>query len=151
MIAHSRFADITGSVISAAAETDDFGQYNVEYVTITDSEFKGIGGPVASLYRGGRDESTFGPHFTLTESRLTDVGRRPLGRQAASIVLHGVQDTRIQNVEVASSAPVQIRHTVGTPTTALIGNRFTDTPAPVVEELEFDGPARVITTDPARQ
>ena len=27
-----------------------------------------------ALYRGGTDESTFGPHFTMNESHVTNVG-----------------------------------------------------------------------------
>ncbi|MGH8087939.1 MAG: polysaccharide lyase 6 family protein, partial [Stenotrophomonas sp.] len=66
--------DISGSVINASAETDDLGTYNVETVDILDSVFQRIGGPLVNLYRGGTDESTFGPALYLRSSRLDTVG-----------------------------------------------------------------------------
>ena len=45
--------------MSAAAETEDFGQYNVEYLTIADSSFADIGGPAAfDIVEGLRDTAT---------------------------------------------------------------------------------------------
>ena len=77
----------------AAAETEDFGQYNLEYLTITDSSFERIGGPVANIYRGGRDESTFGPHVMISDSTFEEVGTNPRDGGDTSLRLWGAQDT----------------------------------------------------------
>ena len=67
-IRKSVFSGITGTVLNAAAETDDYGQYSAEYVIIEDSTFNGVQNGIANIYRGGTDESTFGPHFELARS-----------------------------------------------------------------------------------
>ncbi|QUL38146.1 polysaccharide lyase 6 family protein [Erythrobacter sp. JK5] len=138
-IRNSRFHDITGAVVSAAAETEDFGQYNVEYLEIVENSFAAIGGPIADIYRGGRDESTFGPLVTIAGNRIADVGLATTNGSGASINLHGVQVARIERNEVAASAPFRVVHTVGTPQTVVKDNRFADTPSIVLEELEYDG------------
>lgn len=144
-IRNSSFADITGTVVSAAAETEDYGQYNVEYLDIRDSSFANVGGPIADIYRGGRDESTFGPFVSISNNALADVGKAPTNGTGAAIHLHGVQIANVSDNAVAQSAPLRVVHTVGTPKTTIVGNSFAETPAPVYEELIFDGPARVET------
>lgn len=142
-IRNSAFADITGTIVSAAAETEDFGQYNVEYLTIKDSAFADIGGAIADVYRGGTDESTFGPFVTISGNALSNVGLSASNGSAGAIRLHGVQVAEISRNSFANSAPLRIVHTVGTPKTKVVDNSFAGTPAPVYEELVFDGPPRV--------
>ncbi|MXP31395.1 alginate lyase [Erythrobacter jejuensis] len=142
-IRNSSFADISGAVVSAAAETEDFGQYNVEYLDIAQSSFSNIGGPIATIYRGGRDESTFGPYVAIANNALANVGKAPTNGSGAAIHLHGVQTARVARNALAESAPLRVVHTVGTPVTAVIGNSFAQTPAPVLEELIFEGAPRV--------
>lgn len=143
VIRNSSFADISGTVIAAASETEDFGQYNVEYLDIVESSFSNIGGPIASVYRGGTDESTFGPFVTISGNALANVGKASTNGSGAAMHLHGVQTAVISGNAVAGSAPLRIVHTVGTPVTSIIGNSFSDTPAPVFEELVFEGEPRV--------
>lgn len=142
----SSFSNITGAIVSATSETEDFGQYNVEYLDILDSSFAEIGGPIADVYRGGRDESTFGPFVTINRNALADVGNAAVGGSGASINLHGVQTAVIRQNAVAQSAPLRVVHTVGTPQTSVIENSFAETPAPVFVELVFDGDPRVVST-----
>ncbi|NVE93442.1 polysaccharide lyase 6 family protein [Altererythrobacter lutimaris] len=144
-IRNSDFANISGTVVSAAAETEDFGQYNVEYLDIIDSSFADIGGPIADVYRGGRDESTFGPLVTVSGNALANVGHAATNGSGGSIHLHGVQTTQITRNAVTNSAPVRIVHTVGTPKSALTDNAFVKTAAPLFEELNFEGDPRVKT------
>ncbi|MBO6696930.1 MAG: polysaccharide lyase 6 family protein [Henriciella sp.] len=141
-IRRSNFANITGAIVSAAAETEDFGQYNVEYLDIEDSNFVSVGGPVAAVYRGGRDESTFGPNVIIQDNNLYDVGLASTNTEAGSIYLHGVQVAQISNNNVASSAPFRVVHTVGTPRTTISNNRFLETAALELEELVFEGAHR---------
>ncbi len=141
-ISNSNFVNVTGTVVSAAAETEDFGQYNVEYLEITGSNFASIGGPVADIYRGGRDESTFGPFVNFSGNALADVGLAATNSSGASVNLHGVQIASLADNQVAASAPFRIVHTVGTPATTLTGNQFAATPEFVLQELNYDGDHR---------
>ncbi len=142
-IKNSNFLNISGSIIQAAAETEDYGQYNAEYVSISESNFKDIGGAVFNIYRGGRDESTFGPHFSLSESNFLNVGKSGNNASGAAMVLHGVQHSDIRKSNFADSAPIKIVHTVGRPQTRVAQNIFSNTPAPIVEELIWTGAPRV--------
>ncbi|MEM7689542.1 MAG: polysaccharide lyase 6 family protein [Pseudomonadota bacterium] len=147
VIKDSRFSDITGTIVSAAAETEDYGQYNVEYLDITDSSFANIGGPLADIYRGGRDESTFGPYVTIARNELTNVGLAATNGTGASIHLHGVQIAALQGNRVTASVPFRVAHTVGTPKTQITNNQFANTDAPLLEELNFDGEHRAQLSD----
>ena len=90
---------------------------------------------MVDYYRGGRDESTFGPHFNMTGSSLTNVGAGPRNKSKASIHLHGVQVTNISNNSFKDSTPFLVTHTVSEPKTKIFENRFSDTAAPRVVEL----------------
>ncbi len=142
LIKDSQFSNITGAIVSAASETEDFGQYNVEYLDILDSQFAEIGGPIADVYRGGRDESTFGPFVRIEGNQLAEVGLAATNTDGASINLHGVQTASLARNQVAESAPFRVVHTVGTPRTTISDNAFAETPALTLEELNFDGPHR---------
>lgn len=142
-IKNSAFANISGVVVKADAETDDYGQYGVEYLTITESAFVNIGKSIADIYRGGRDESTFGPHVTLSSSALVNVG----DEEVPALLLHGVQHTDITGNSVANSGALNIVHTVGTPRTAISGNSFDSKNAIMAEELNFPGEPRLILAD----
>ena len=143
-IKNSSFSDISGMIVSAAAEAEDYGQYNVEYLDIVNSSFANIGGPIADVYRGGRDESTFGPYVNISGNALASVGKASTNRSGAAINLHGVQTAMLSRNVVAGSAPVRVVHTVGTPKTTVTGNSFADTPAPKFEELIFEGAPRIL-------
>ena len=112
-IHNSDFQNITGSILLLNKENEDYGIYNAEYVTISNSNFKNIQGSLANLYRGGTDESTFGPHFKLTDSTLINVGHGSRNKSKSSIFLHGVQVTNIQKNNLSQSLNIKIKHTVG--------------------------------------
>ena len=150
VIKNSRFRDITGMIVSAASESDDYGQYNVEYLDITGNRFDNIGGPIAAVYRGGTDESTFGPTVRISDNGLYDVGRKIAGGKSGSLFLHGVQTAIIERNVVDGSGVMKIVHTVGTPETALRDNKFVATPAPAVTELNFAGSPRVLSVGNTR-
>ena len=132
-IVNSRFENITGHVLQMNQEIDDLGIYNVEYVHIENSVFSNVGGAVANIYRGGTDESTFGPHFSLTDSTIESTGLNSRNKTRASVRLFGVQDTLISNNRFNSSRPIHVIHTVGDPITRIDSNKFVDTPDAVVE------------------
>ncbi len=117
--------DVTGVVISAAADREDRGTYNAERVEISGSTFKRVRGPVLDLYRGGTDESTFGPATEIRDSRFEKVG----GTDLPSLRLHGVQDARITGNTFIDSGAVRFTHSVGVPVLQAAGNTLTRTPA----------------------
>jgi len=135
LIENSSFENVTGAVFKLDKEDDDYGIYNAEYLTISDSNFKNIGGDIVDYYRGGRDESTFGPHFRLTGSTVDNIGFDKRNSSKSSLLLHGVQVTDISDNTFANSAPFVINHTVGEPKTKITKNTFVKTLAPQVEEL----------------
>lgn len=113
----------TGSVLAAHTETADLGTYNAEVVEIIDSTFRDVAGPVLDLYRGGTDESTFGPRLTLTGSTF-----ERSGKDGGAIKLYGVQRTEAKgNRFVDSGAPSFFRR-VGYPVFAWSGNKLENTP-----------------------
>ncbi|GHA11480.1 hypothetical protein GCM10008090_21560 [Arenicella chitinivorans] len=137
-LANSRFSNVTGAILGLDHEYEDFGIYNAEYVTIDNVVFDTIDGDVVDYYRGGTDESTFGPHFTMTQSTLNKVGTGKRNKSASSVLLHGVQVAHLQDNKVIESAPITINHTVGEPVTKLIDNRFVATPKTQIRELYSD-------------
>ena len=133
-IENSRFENITGSILRLSAEIEDLGVYNADYVDITGSTFSHVGGALIEVYRGGNDESTFGPHISLTDSLLEDVGLGSRNKREASVFLHGAQVTEVAGNRFENSAPIKIEHTIGEPRTKIDNNTFSGvTPVEVLE------------------
>ena len=147
LIKNSSFEDVTGAVFKLDKEDDDYGIYNAEYLTISDSSFKNIGGDIVDYYRGGRDESTFGPHFSMTGSSVENVGFDKRNSSKSSLLLHGVQVTDITDNSFGNSAPFVINHTVGEPKTKIMKNTFVETPGPQVKELNSIFENTAVITD----
>ncbi len=139
-IANSRFRNITGDVLALELETEDIGIYNAETVTIRDSTFENIEGALANVYRGGTDESTFGPHFELRASTLLSVGNGSRNATNASVRLHGAQHVEIIDNTLSGSKPIRITTIVGDPVNTLDRNRFENTPLPIVGDASETGP-----------
>ncbi|MBL4673717.1 MAG: DUF4957 domain-containing protein [Arenicella sp.] len=137
-ITNSKFKNITGSLLGLDKESDDYGIYNAEYVTIKDSHFDSLEGDLADFYRGGTEESTFGPHFELSNSTVNKVGSGKRNKSKSSLLLHGVQVTNISNNRFTDSSVIVVMHTVGEPVTKITNNQFVDTPEIVVNELNSD-------------
>ncbi|MCF8381694.1 MAG: hypothetical protein K9H49_19120 [Bacteroidales bacterium] len=62
--------------LELSEETDDFGFYNVEYLTIDSCIFENVKSNVIDYYRGGYDESTIGGILSITNSRFTNCGNK---------------------------------------------------------------------------
>lgn len=139
LIRDSRFDGVSGAVVAARSETGEAGLYNAEHVEIERSEFRNVG-IVADLLRGGRDESTFGPHFRLVNSTVEGSGRAA----GASVRLSGVQFATIEGNRFLNSAPIEVIHSVGTPRTRIANNDFQGTPALLLRELHARGPHRAV-------
>lgn len=139
-IKNSTFTNITGDILQLDTEVEDLGIYNAEYVTVENNRFTDVQGALVKLYRGGSDESTFGPHLLLTNNELSNVGLGKRNKSQASLYLHGVQVTNLDNNVISQSAPVVVEHTVGEPITEISNNVFAGTEAPKIKELRVKGP-----------
>lgn len=118
--------DVSGAVIKLDAETDDYGIYNAEYLVIEDSTFERIGDPAATVYRGGRDESTFGPHVWVRGSSFDNVATRG----GPFLELHGLQNLELTGNRVANSQTARFTITTGIPKTKIAGNTRVGVDAP---------------------
>ncbi|TRY33162.1 polysaccharide lyase 6 family protein [Aliiglaciecola sp. M165] len=144
---NNHFSNVSGDILRLNSEIEDLGIYNAEYVTLEGNTFENIEGAVAKIYRGGTDESTFGPHLLMTDNTLKNVGAGKRNKSGASIFLHGVQVTNIQQNVMRNSAAIKIEHTVGEPKTAVVSNTFKATPNPEVKELRVSGPHTALIKD----
>ena len=118
-IVDSEMTNISGSILVLNKETDDLGVYSVENLTIAGNTFKDIKGEIATVYRGGFDESTFGPVVTVTDNTFTNTGNGTTHRSAASMYFHGVQKLHISNSVWDKSAPLSLYLTNGDPVTVI--------------------------------
>ncbi len=118
LIEGTEISNVSGIPLKFDTETDDFGIYNVEYLKIRKSKFRQIRKEVANVYRGGRDESTFGPHIIVTDSEFNGVGSsgEPI------LNLHGAQFVRLENNTANDVQPALHTITTGKPKVNSVGN-----------------------------
>lgn len=76
-------------------ETDDKGDYNVEFLTIINSNFDNISNEVIDFYRGGYDESTIGGILNLTGNTFTNSGK--LDQDEVLINTRGIINVTFEN------------------------------------------------------
>lgn len=131
-IHHSEFQNVTGAILALDKETDDLGLYNAEYVVIAGSKFTNIGKVVLTIYRGGTDESTFGPHVGISDTVVESAGKNKRNKTGAAIHLHGIQVVSIEDNIFKDSKAIKVVQTVGEPVTKIIDNVFDGTPAPEI-------------------
>jgi poly(beta-D-mannuronate) lyase len=139
-IENNVFENITGDIFRLNKETDDLGIYNAEYVNIINNSFTNVEGALVNLYRGGSDESTFGPHIRFENNAATNVGLGKRNKSKSVLMLHGVQVSNIHHNTFKDSALINIEHTVGEPVTNVTNNSLNKTPIPSVVELRVKGP-----------
>lgn len=132
------FDNISGHVLNMNKETDDRGIYNVENVLIDNCSFKDIGGVAINLYRGGRDESTFGPILNLTNTTFENVGHDKRNKEDAAVSIHGVQLAEINNLKFKDSKKLKLHLVVGEPVIKL-------------NNIDFDGCEEMTSNDDAYQ
>ena len=56
-------------------ETRNKGNYNVEFLTITNSSFDNVAGSILDYHRGGYDESTIGGSLVFDNNKVTNSGQ----------------------------------------------------------------------------
>ncbi|CAA0081625.1 Chondroitinase-B [Zhongshania aliphaticivorans] len=118
-IIDSDMSNITGSILMLNKETDDIGVYSVENLTLSGNTFTDIKAEIATVYRGGFDESTFGPMVVVTDNTLNNVGKGSTHRSGSSMYFHGVQDLHIANSTWINSAPLVLHLSNGEPITVI--------------------------------
>ncbi|MFC4722617.1 polysaccharide lyase 6 family protein [Geojedonia litorea] len=123
-IQNSRFENITGHIVALDKETDDVGAYNAEYVIIKNNSFKDVQGAALRLYRGGTDESTFGPFLEIDHNVLDNVGHGKRNKYNAAISLYGVQVNEIQNNIFQNTKGLKMHLVVGEPIVKVLNNNF---------------------------
>lgn len=137
-ILNTEMNNITGSILSLDKETDDLGIYNAENVTIKGSQFTDIQGAVANIYRGGTDESTFGPIVIVEGNAFTNTGLGRRNKSQASLKFHGVQKLSVSNSQWTSSAPLELFLTNGEPVTEIKDVVMKDTGKIKANRNEFE-------------
>lgn len=58
-----------------AAENDDLGEYNAEFVYITNTKFDAVQNNIIDYYRGGYDESTIGGNLVFKNNTVSNCGK----------------------------------------------------------------------------
>ncbi len=82
--------------IELSEETNDRGDYNVEFLTINSCQFENVKNNVVDYYRGGYDESTIGGNLSVINSSFKNCG----GEEENGILLN----TRgIINVDISKN------------------------------------------------
>jgi poly(beta-D-mannuronate) lyase len=119
LIENSNFKNITGSVLSMAEELEDLGMYNVEHLLMTNNKFEDVQGAVAYIYRGGTDESTYGPIVRVNDNELINCGNGSRNKVNAAFKFLGVQDLEFANSVFTKSAPLELFLTNGEPVSTI--------------------------------
>lgn len=60
--------------LSLAAENDDLGEYNAEFVYVTNTKFDTVPNAIVEYYRGGYDESTIGGNLVFQNNTISNCG-----------------------------------------------------------------------------
>ena len=74
---------------------------------------------MANIYRGGTNESTFGPIVVVDDDKFSNVGRGGRNKTGASLRFHGMQNLNISNSNWTNSAPLDLFLTNGDPVTVI--------------------------------
>ncbi len=125
-IIDSKMSNVTGAIMTLDMEVEDLGIYNVENVKIINSTFTDVKHEIANVYRGGTDESTFGPIMTLQDVEIKNSGKGKRNKVNAALRFHGVQKLNVDNVKISDSRGIDLFMTNGEPITNLSNITFTN-------------------------
>lgn len=124
-IINTSISNVTGAIMRLDMEVEDLGIYNVENIKIINSSFKDVQHEIANVYRGGTDESTFGPIMTIQNVEISNSGKGKRNKTGAALRLHGVQKLLVDNVRITESKGINLFMTNGEPITKLANITFT--------------------------
>jgi poly(beta-D-mannuronate) lyase len=128
-IQNSVFKNITGHIAALDTETDDIGAYNVEYLIMKNNTISDLQGAALRLYRGGADESTFGPFLEMDHNVFDNVGHGKKNKYKLAISLYGVQVNDITNNIFNNSKAMNMYLVVGEPIVNIFNNNMYNTDA----------------------
>ena len=97
-IQNCAFENNKAALLSLKDEDDNKGYYNAERIVVTNNSFTNHTGQLATIYRGGNDESTMGPIFTFSNNKMLNCTAN-----GALIELFGVQQSNVNNNVFTSS------------------------------------------------
>ena len=126
-IQNSTFKNITGNIAALDTETEDIGAYNVEYLIMKNNVVSDLQGAALRLYRGGTDESTFGPFLEIEHNVFDNVGHGKRNKYGSAISLYGVQVNDIENNIFNNSKALDMHLVVGEPIVNILNNNFYNT------------------------
>jgi len=133
-IQNSRFKNITGHIAALDKETDDIGAYNVEYFIMKNNTLTDVQGAALRLYRGGKDESTFGPFLEVDHNVFDNVGHGAKNKYNAAMSLYGVQVNDITNNIFTGCKSMEMHLVVGEPIVNIFNNNLYNS-----EEIQITG------------
>jgi poly(beta-D-mannuronate) lyase len=123
-IQNSTFKNISGHIAALDKETDDIGAYNVEYMLMKNNTVTDMQGAALRLYRGGKDESTFGPFLEVDHNVFNNVGFGKKNKYNAAMSLYGVQVNDIQNNNFNNTKGLKMHLVVGEPIVNVVNNNY---------------------------
>ena len=123
-IINTNMTNVTGAVITLDMETEDLGIYNAENIKIINSTFTDVKHEIVNIYRGGTDESTFGPIITIKNVQINNSGNGKRNKVDAVFRFHGVQKLNVDNVTIADSKGIELFMTNGEPITNISNVTF---------------------------
>jgi len=88
--------------ISLASETDDFGEYNAEFVYLTNTKFEAVQNAVLDYYRGGYDESTIGGNLVFENNTVSNCGATEIS--GVLLKTRGIIQVAISNNRFSNNA-----------------------------------------------
>ena len=125
-IINTNMTNVTGAVITLDMEVEDLGIYNAENINIINSTFTDVQHEIANVYRGGTDESTFGPIMTIKDVEINNSGKGKRNKIGAVLRFHGVQKLNVDNVRIKDSEGIDLFMTNGEPITKISNVTFTN-------------------------
>ena len=143
-IISTKMTNVTGAVIRLDMETEDLGIYNAENIKIINSTFTNIQHEVANVYRGGTDESTFGPIMTIKDVEINNSGKGKRNTTGAVLRFHGVQKLSIDNVKINDSKAMDLFMTNGEPITKISNVTFTNSDGLITNNEPYESDNIVI-------
>jgi len=119
-------------------EVEDLGIYNAENINIIGSTFTDVQGAIVNVYRGGTDESTFGPIVTVSDVEINNSGKGKRNKVGAALRFHGVQKLTVDNVLISDSEGIDLFLTNGEPITKISNVTFLNSTGLKVNNNEYE-------------
>ncbi|MEQ9426635.1 MAG: polysaccharide lyase 6 family protein [Cyclobacteriaceae bacterium] len=137
-IINTTVTNVTGAIITLDMEPEDLGIYNAENINIINSTFTDVKHEVANVYRGGTDESTFGPIMTIKDVVINNSGKGARNKIGAVLRFHGVQKLNVDNLQITDSKGINLFMTNGEPITKLSNITFTNSDGLVANNEPYE-------------